>query len=363
MGLAMTKKTKKESALDWRTGKGYPDHGIRTDLWAWEFLRRNDEYRRDWKQFADAAEALRGEYGKPSEGKPGEWDGQEKNPHWIVARAGDDGDYRATVCTPPRIDGETEAAWIARVGRGHISPLDVSLGKRWGLERIADPAACNGFRWAISPFGVRYIGPYADNKEQQWGDLISRIAALLKDDVPAADAISQAKAIAAYGVSAWQRRKIEMQERNKFSTPRENILLSVDMRVSIPEQLKHARGRLQHDQQRWKKAGGTVWVGGRKRTGKRPGESEYRDYLRVLDALEELGHPKKGDTSIQREIALSLCNGYGGCRADAVSHADLSAVANWIKRADELSKPDGYLRLVAMAERQTLEQMVSASQE
>jgi hypothetical protein len=51
---------------DWRCVEDYAfTEGLSRELWAWEFLRRNPEYRRDWQAFWATWQELEADYGSP----------------------------------------------------------------------------------------------------------------------------------------------------------------------------------------------------------------------------------------------------------------------------------------------------------
>ena len=37
---------------DWRDASAYPDETLPLVLWQWEFLRRREDYRQDWRKYA-----------------------------------------------------------------------------------------------------------------------------------------------------------------------------------------------------------------------------------------------------------------------------------------------------------------------
>ena len=52
--------------MTWRDPDDYAYTGeLSREQWAWEFLRRNPEYRRDWEQFWATWQALEADYGRP----------------------------------------------------------------------------------------------------------------------------------------------------------------------------------------------------------------------------------------------------------------------------------------------------------
>ena len=51
---------------DWRKAQDYSFcESLTREQWAWEFLRRNPEYRQDYAWFISTWQALEQEYGKP----------------------------------------------------------------------------------------------------------------------------------------------------------------------------------------------------------------------------------------------------------------------------------------------------------
>lgn len=355
------------TSLNWRTGEGYPKHGKRTDLWAWEFLRRNPDYLADWRRFVEVADSLRPEYGKPCTGEPGEWEGQEECPYWLISRGYDEHDPRATVFEPERNKGESESEWFKRVlsagGRCHMVPLDRALGLRWGLESISDPTeGASDFlrslgRWTVSPFCVSMPAYYRDNKEYEWVRALSYISEILQADPLPRAALKNARAYLEKVPNAWEKRRAEMREREGFSKPRERVTLEFDMRIPLSEQLKHALPVLLREQKKWKGAGGDCWIGGRKMGKESPG---YGTYLRVLDAITEIGETDA--RRLVREIAAAFAT-RAKYQVEAnyeENHSAFQLVRRWIKCAKELRDGE-YRRLVAMAEKPDIRETTKAA--
>jgi len=354
--------------LNWRTGEGYPNHGKRTDLWAWEFLRRNPDYRTDWQQIIVAADLLRPDYGKPCTGEPGEWEGQEKSPHWLIGRGFEEHDLRATVFEPERKKDESESKWIKRVhsagGRCRMVPLDRTLGRRWGLERIVDPrVSAQGFlrflgRWEVTPSQVSMPAYYRDNNESYWVRALCDIAEILRAEPLPRAALKKARAYLDKVPEAWKSRLAKMREREGIAVKsRERVAIEFDMRSSLPEQMKHALPVLRHAQNKWIEAGGDCWIGGRKMVKESPG---YGVYLRVLDAIGDIG--ETDSKRLVREIAAAFA-AKTQYRANAdyrENHSAFQVVRKWIKRAKELRDGE-YRRLVAMAEMPSIREAATAA--
>ena len=52
--------------MTWRNPDDYAyTRELSRELWAWEFLRRNPEYRKDWQEFWTTWQALEADYGRP----------------------------------------------------------------------------------------------------------------------------------------------------------------------------------------------------------------------------------------------------------------------------------------------------------
>ena len=83
---------------DWRKPDGYPSPEISPHLKAWEFLRRNPDYRREYAQWAALPDV-------DADGKiSGKWKGVP-------------GELAHFYCAPPALPGEPYRDYIARMGR------------------------------------------------------------------------------------------------------------------------------------------------------------------------------------------------------------------------------------------------------
>lgn len=356
----MAKRTKTPAALDWRTGEGYPEYNsAQTDRWAWEFLRRNPDYRADWQRFLALADELRGSYSKPYDNLPDDWESDPGRPYWIISKADDEGDMRARVYDPPAMKGESESTYSNRIHASGRSgwksrPLDRALGLRWGLDGIADPALSSlgmNHRWAFGPFGFCTPGAHRNNKESRWVYILDDLAGILRADPLPAGALQKARELLNQVPAAWDKRLAQMFEDN-HPEKHGRYVVEFDLRVSIPEQLKHALGWLNHEQEQWGKRGGDVWSDGR-RNKETPG---YAIYLRALDAVEEIGDDNT--TEWRKAIAAAMIPGYKPAATYDERKAHLDRVGTWVKRAKQLRGGE-YRRLVAMAERPTIKEIQS----
>ena len=92
--------------MDWSNAKNYTfTSDLNRDGWAWEFLRRNDEYGADFE---------------------------------MATCSGD------PVYDPPKLSNESDRQWVARVVQGNNEPRKshplTGLGAKWGLTQMQDPA-------------------------------------------------------------------------------------------------------------------------------------------------------------------------------------------------------------------------------
>lgn len=103
---------------NWDDPDSYPC-SLSGPQWAWQFLRRNEDYRKDWLNLQDLL-----------------------TKHDIENCSTLDLD----ICNPPAIRGETREQWFIRVTKEHpnktynITPIETSLANKWGMRNfIADP--------------------------------------------------------------------------------------------------------------------------------------------------------------------------------------------------------------------------------
>ena len=104
---------------DWLDPAAYAfTAGLSPQQWAWEFLRRNTEYRRQWQAFWDTWQALEAVYGSPPNRDFNAW---KQDPRaWVPAAECGDGE--------------------CRVDRDKVL-IECALGARWGFYKFPpDPA-------------------------------------------------------------------------------------------------------------------------------------------------------------------------------------------------------------------------------
>lgn len=108
------------SQLDWRNSDQYPDpRKTRMKRWAWEFLRRNSNYRRDYQKYQRLPPYLRDFY----LGRPELPDGVD---HAIDSDLFD--------CRPPPLPNETFKQYLAREPTGQINLPIGHVSEKYGFE-------------------------------------------------------------------------------------------------------------------------------------------------------------------------------------------------------------------------------------
>lgn len=111
-----------KAIANWKNEGEYPKWGSASmRRFAWEFLRRNPEYQKDWADYLDSCRRIIPSY--EPHALSGESDNDLLEEHLDYFR------YE-----PPRLDGEDENAWIDRVGRGSRITLHSWYAKKWGLR-------------------------------------------------------------------------------------------------------------------------------------------------------------------------------------------------------------------------------------
>lgn len=109
--------------------------------WAWEFLRRNPQYRAEWRQFNDTWQALEAEYGRPPERDFCAW---KLDPRaWVHAADCPEGD--------------------CRIDRNKVL-IECALGARWGFYKFPpdpaddDPVGAGRLVWREVEQGIPLLG-------------------------------------------------------------------------------------------------------------------------------------------------------------------------------------------------------------
>ncbi len=157
---------------DWRNPHDYAfTRHLTAAQWAWEFLRRNPDYRREWAEFIATWRNLEAAYGKPAQRDIAAW---KRDPRaWVPAGECPDSDCR--------IDGDRVL-------------IECALGARWGFYKFPpdpaddDPVGGDRLVWREVPLDIPLLGPGETTPPEP------RRAALVFDlELPLAPQLEQAK--------------------------------------------------------------------------------------------------------------------------------------------------------------------------
>ena len=126
---------------EWKNPKDYLfTTGLSPDQWAWEFLRRNPDYQREWSVFWDIWQALEADYGSPPKRNYPAW---KQDPRaFVVVGEGGEGDCRI----------EHDKVLI-----------ECHLGARWGFHKFPpdpemdDPAGEGRLSWRRVPLEAKLV--------------------------------------------------------------------------------------------------------------------------------------------------------------------------------------------------------------
>lgn len=122
----MTACSEHQMLPDWEDDSAYPKKLSHDEL-AWEFLRRNEKYRKTWQSCLQKENELSTKYG-PREAWTSDIMKNEEVWHF----------------DPPMKLGETMRKWERRVldeyGLPDRSPFHVGMAREWGLPRLLDPS-------------------------------------------------------------------------------------------------------------------------------------------------------------------------------------------------------------------------------
>lgn len=119
---------KPKPIADWTNSSEYPKwNSTSLGRFAWEFLRRNPKYQKDWADYLGICRGIIPNYDPHVQQSAADYDALENHPDYVRY-------------DPPRLDGENESAWLKRVGRGTRMPLHVWYAREWGLDNyFPDP--------------------------------------------------------------------------------------------------------------------------------------------------------------------------------------------------------------------------------
>ncbi len=215
---------------DWQDAAAYK-YTEKLDLagWAWEFLRRNPEYKADWAEFLKKKAQLEKTYGKITSWKTKALEAEPKAWHY----------------DPPKKPGESDAVWSMRciaegvdLGRSSIM---IGPAKKWGLRQFYDPDLTVGGELRFLPgINVRIWSHVSDVE---------------------APIVSAGRGDFAY--------------------------IEIDLRKGINEQLSHAKSRVTALQKKLIQA--DVLKVARDIT--KPQIKKFSSYLRILDAYASIPRP------------------------------------------------------------------------
>jgi len=157
---------------DWRNPKNYGfTERLTAAQWAWEFLRRSPDYRREWGEFIATWRDLEAAYGKPSQRDMAAWKSDPRA--WVPAEQ-----CRESDC---RVDGDKVL-------------IECALGARWGFYKFPpdpaddDPVGGDRLVWREVPWEVPLLGPLESAPEMP-----SRAALVFDLGLPLAPQLEQAK--------------------------------------------------------------------------------------------------------------------------------------------------------------------------
>lgn len=147
MKAARTKPLRRDveaPALDWRTGRGYPPLTASASEFAWQFLRRNPEYRADWQRYADELRARAKESAELADFA-----------RWRLDESSDE-----------------YAVGSVRLRRGAWqTPLESQYANKWALTTFIDPARGTlpdgAGSWKLAAGAVSFLRWSFDADQQQ----------------------------------------------------------------------------------------------------------------------------------------------------------------------------------------------------
>lgn len=115
---------------DWKKESDYPSsEKTSPEEWAWEFIRRNEKYQKDFKDAHQLIKPIKKKRQLEDKWNPADF--AEKYPDVFI-------------CIPEKMENETVKQWQSKcVEKGkepQIYPINRWLGKGWGLGDMYDPA-------------------------------------------------------------------------------------------------------------------------------------------------------------------------------------------------------------------------------
>ena len=160
--------------LNWRDPADYAfTEALAGAQWAWEFLRRNPEYRREWAAFWETWQALEDAYGSPPDRDFCAWKRDARA--WVPAA-----DVRGAQC---RVDG-------------HKVLIECAFGARWGFYKFPpdpgehDPVGENRLKWREVEFRT---DPLTKTDSDYLGADPAKLAVGFDLSLPLAEQLDRAK--------------------------------------------------------------------------------------------------------------------------------------------------------------------------
>lgn len=256
---------------DWQNASTYEyTETLNLEGWAWEFLRRNPEYKAEWAEYLKKKTKLEKIYGKIASWKTKKLEAEPMAWHY----------------DPPKNPGESDHVWrmrcIAEGGNPDRTLIMKGLAKKWGLRQMHDPNSTAKSKPQFTPYTEVRIWPHVSHVE---GPIVIEGE---DDDYAGDPIISGGKADSEPDGEA--EAPIVYAERSDFA------YIEINLRKSITKQLKQAEKQLTELRQYLIQAKAL-----KAPTITKPNDKKFRDYLRVLDAYALEPRPAVKD------IAKILC--------------------------------------------------------
>ena len=160
--------------LDWHNPEEYAfTHNLSGAQWAWEFLRRNRDYRQEWAAFNEVWQALEAAYGRPPDRDFCAWKADPRA--WVKAA-----DCPASDC---RVDQDKVL-------------IECAMGARWGFYKFPpdpaddDPVGEGRLAWRETERDI----PVVSDGDSEWlGDDEARVALGFDLTLPLREQLERAK--------------------------------------------------------------------------------------------------------------------------------------------------------------------------
>lgn len=271
---------------DWRDKSSYPA-GLSLVGWAWEFLRRNVEYQKDYKHY---------------DSLPYYYPEGHKTPKYSGSALSDEFQYY--YCDPPSLDGETFDEYCSRTKFVfEMLPLEEHLMNKWGILHLCDPA--DNVAELFSGYGdyLSDIPPHIFNLENIHDFFVEGIDdsyVLLRGDIQDSDDIN-------------------------------NIFIRFDLRYSIDSQIERARLILNYNKEMRRYDYPEIF----NRRESTHSDKSLLNFLRAFDG--------KWSGATKKEIAEIL---FPEKEREIQQDSGIKGVNYALRHANELIFNRGYLRLI-----------------